>query len=94
MIRALIERRIREGAAASYEHMLRDLRFEALRERGYLTGETWRDIDDPQHYVVIISTWQSCGDGGAWLGSDARRRVPEVLAPLVLSERITLYEHA
>jgi hypothetical protein len=53
MIRVLIESRIREGMRSAYERLQRELRFEALREHGYFTGETWRDLDDPHHYVVI-----------------------------------------
>lgn len=92
MIRVLIDRRIREGAAGDYEHTQRELRFEALREHGYLTGETWRDVDDPHHYVVI-STWRSRHDWDGWAVSDARRRVLERLAPIVVSERIGFFEH-
>jgi heme-degrading monooxygenase HmoA len=92
MIRVLIERRIREGAGTEYERTQRELRFEALREHGYLTGETWRDLDDPQHYVVV-STWRSRREWEGWAGSEARRRVLDRLAPLVLSERITFLEH-
>jgi heme-degrading monooxygenase HmoA len=92
MLRVLIERRVREGAGAEYERTQRELRFEALREHGYLTGETWRDLDDPHHYMVI-STWRSRREWDGWAASDARRRVLERLAPLVLSERITFFEH-
>jgi heme-degrading monooxygenase HmoA len=92
MVRVLIERRIREGAGAEYERTQRELRFEALREHGYLTGETWRDLDDPLHYVVI-STWRSRHEWDGWAVCDARRQVLERLAPLVLSERITFFEH-
>lgn len=92
MVRVLIDRRIREGAATDYERTQRELRFEALREHGYLTGETWRDLDDAHHYVVI-STWRSRSDWDGWATSDARRRVLEQLAPMVLSERITFFEH-
>ena len=65
----------------------------ALREHGYLTGETWRDVDDPSHYVVL-STWRTRADWDEWAASDARRRVLDRLAPLVLSERITCFEPA
>jgi heme-degrading monooxygenase HmoA len=92
MVRVLIERRVREGGGAEYERTQRELRFEALREHGYLAGETWRDLDDPQRYVVI-STWRSRRDWDGWAASDARRRVHERLAPLVLSERIGFFEH-
>ena len=46
MIRVLIERRIRDEEGPAYEKIQRELRFEALREHGYFTGET-RDIDEP-----------------------------------------------
>jgi len=92
MVRVLIERRIREGAGTEYERTQRELRFEALREHGYLVGETWRDLDDPLHYVVV-STWRSRHDWDGWAASDARRGVLDRLAPLVLSERITCFEH-
>ena len=92
MVRVLIERRIRDGSGTEYERIQRELRFEALREHGYLTGETWRDLDDPQHYVVI-STWRTRGEWDGWAGCDARRAVLERLAPVVLSARITFFEH-
>jgi heme-degrading monooxygenase HmoA len=92
VIRVLIERRVRAAAGADYERTQRELRLEALREHGYLMGETLRDLDDPNHYVVV-STWRSRRDWDEWAGCDARRGVLERLAPLVESERITLYEH-
>ena len=92
MIRVLIDRRIREGAGGDYERTQRELRFEALREHGYLIGETWRDLDDPHHYVVI-STWRSRRDWDGWATCDARQRVLERLSPVVVSERITFFEH-
>lgn len=92
MVRILIERRIRKGAGVEYERTQRELRFEALREHGYLTGETWRDMDDPDHYVVV-STWRSRRDWDGWAACEARQRVLERLAALVVSETITFYEH-
>lgn len=93
MVRVLIERRVRKGKGTEYERMQRELRFQALREHGYLTGETLRDLDDPEHYVVI-STWRSRSDWTGWATCAARQNVLERLAPLVDSERISLYEHA
>jgi heme-degrading monooxygenase HmoA len=91
MVRILIERRIREGAGAEYERGQRELRFEALRDHGYITGETWRDLDDPHHYVVI-STWRTRHEWEGWADSQARRRVLDRLAPLVVSERVVFFE--
>ena len=91
-MRVLIERRIREGAGPEYERVQRELRFQALREHGYLTGETWRDLDDPNHYVVV-STWRGRHDWDGWATCDARCAVLERLSPLVVFERITFFEH-
>jgi heme-degrading monooxygenase HmoA len=92
VIRILIERRVHEGSGPAYERTQRELRLGALREHGYLMGETLRDLDDPNHYVVV-STWRRRQDWDEWATSDARHGVLERLAPLVESERITLFEH-
>ncbi len=91
-MRALIERRIREGKGPEYERVQRELRFGALREHGYFAGETLRDLDDQNHYVVV-STWRSRRDWDEWAACDARRAVLARLAPLIESERITFFEH-
>ncbi len=93
MIRVLIDRRLREGADQAYNQAQRELRGGALHCRGYITGETWRDLDDPRHYVVV-STWQSRGEWDEWAAAPERRRVLEKMRPLLDAERITLFEAA
>ena len=33
--------------------MLRDLKGQALRQRGYLYSETWRSVENPRTFVVV-----------------------------------------
>ena len=41
-VKVLIERRVKAGNEETEWEMLRDLRSEALKKRGFLNGETWR----------------------------------------------------
>ena len=55
-IKVLIERTVKAGREELVWDMLRDLRGEAVRQRGYLYGETWRSLDNPKVFMVS-STW-------------------------------------
>ena len=47
-IKVLIERTVKAGREELVWDILRDLRGEAVRQRGYLYGETWRSLDNPR----------------------------------------------
>ena len=51
-IKVLIERKIQAGHEDLVWNMLRKLRSEAVRQKGYLYGETWRSLDNPR-----IGSW-------------------------------------
>ena len=51
--------------------MLIELRNMANRQPGYISGETLRNIDDPNEYLVI-STWKSMEDWERWLSNEER----------------------
>ena len=55
-IKVLIERRVKAGHEDLVWEMLRDLRGQAVRQKGYLYGETWRSLDNPRIFLVS-STW-------------------------------------
>lgn len=94
MIRVLIERRLIEQVDTFAYEALRELRHEAIKKPGYISGETLRNIDDPNHYVVI-SSWQSREDWDAWCQSEERLRTDEQLrAVLTEPEKITVFEMA
>ena len=44
-VKVFIERRVKAGYEDSVWALLRDLRSQAVRQRGYLYGETWRSLD-------------------------------------------------
>lgn len=51
--------------------MLIELRSMAFRQPGYISGETMRNINDPQEYLVI-STWKSADDWEHWFANSKR----------------------
>ena len=51
--------------------MLIQLRSMANRQSGYISGETLRNVDDPNEYLVI-STWKSLDAWQRWLNNEDR----------------------
>ncbi len=51
--------------------MLIELRNMANRQPGYISGETLRNVDENNEYLVI-STWKSRGDWERWLKNQER----------------------
>lgn len=94
MIRVLIERWLVEHAGAAPYDAFREIRHEAIKKPGYISGETLRDVEDPCHYV-IVSSWQSREDWDAWASSEERLRADRRFsAMLVKPEKITVLEPA
>ena len=47
-VKVFIERYVKAGCEEAVWEMLRDLRSQAVLQRGYLYGETWRSLDNPR----------------------------------------------
>jgi heme-degrading monooxygenase HmoA len=59
------------------------LRNEAMKQPGYITGETLINNSDPTH-VLVISTWNSRETWDAWDHSEARTKITqEGMLPLL-----------
>ena len=82
-VKVLIERTIREGYEPYVWDMLRTLRGEALRHRGYLYGETWRSLEDPR-VLVIVSVWGTREHWEAWAETTFRQKMEERLSPMLV----------
>jgi len=74
MVRILIERYCRTNKEMELESLLIDLRAKAMRQYGYISGETIRDVDDPLHWVTI-STWTDADLWKVWETSYERREI-------------------
>jgi heme-degrading monooxygenase HmoA len=62
--------------------LLLDLRSRAITQPGYISGETLRNVNDPEDYVAI-SSWKSVSDWKAWEASKERGEIQSRIDPLV-----------
>lgn len=94
MIRVLIERHLIANSDTIARDAFREIRHEAIKKPGYISGETLRNASDPNHYIVI-SSWISIEHWRAWTSSDERRQADQQFMPLLAApEQITVLEPA
>lgn len=72
MIRVLVYQRAKtEKDIVALMDALRELRNEAMKQPGYITGETLVETKDPSN-ILIISTWNTVEQYNAWNKSEPR----------------------
>ncbi len=74
MVKVLLERSIKGKQVGEIVRLLRQLRVQAMRQPGYISGETLYAVDDPNYYLVI-STWESLDHWQAWLNNPERQKM-------------------
>jgi heme-degrading monooxygenase HmoA len=91
-VRIIIERRIKKGKEADLAKLLLELRSRAVKQKGYITGETLRDFEDPSIHIVI-STWESADDWKRWSNRGERTEVQSKIEDLLMEPAKTkIYE--
>ena len=75
-VKILIKRSIGQEVAPVVRPLIVELRAHAMKQPGYISGETLKCIDRPGEYLVI-STWESVGDWNKWLASQERKILEE-----------------
>ena len=91
MIRVIIERHCQPNKEAEMESLLVDLRMTAMRQHGYISGETLQSIDDPSFWLVI-STWANADFWKVWHSSSERREPLDKIEPLLVApEKISVF---
>ncbi|MCX5855583.1 MAG: antibiotic biosynthesis monooxygenase [Deltaproteobacteria bacterium] len=86
MIRVMIERQCQPGKEKQLRDLLLELRSAGMRQRGYITGETLREADNPSIFMVI-STWITLEAWKAWQTARQRLLIEEMMDSLLTAER-------
>ena len=81
-VKIMIKRKIPKGKEAQLLPLLLELRALATTQSGYISGETLRNIEDPEEFLVI-STWKSADDWKAWLASKKRAEIQQKIDALL-----------
>lgn len=81
-VKIIIRRKIPKGKEAQLLPLLLGLRSKAMSQPGYISGETLRNVNDPEDYVVI-GTWKSVDDWKAWEASKERGEIQSKIDALL-----------
>jgi heme-degrading monooxygenase HmoA len=81
-VKIIIRRRLTKEKEAELLPLLIQLRSLATAQPGYISGETLRNMDNPEEYLVI-STWQSLDNWNAWISSKQRAEIQEKVDTLL-----------
>lgn len=84
MIKVIIERVVAEGLEVPYEKVVSELLNVMTRARGYISGESLVDVDQPNHYVVV-ARWSDRAAWDEWYFSQERKDVIATIAPFLQS---------
>jgi heme-degrading monooxygenase HmoA len=80
-IKVFIKRYVKKGKTADTLALLNEVRSQALKQPGYISGETLVNHYDPCN-ITVLSTWQSIEDWIRWQESDARAAKEDQLESL------------
>ncbi len=85
MIKILLERKVEKKKLDALVAKLNDLRALALRQPGYIAGETFFKEEDPVD-VLVISTWLSEDYWEAWTNSEKAIEINDSINSLIIGE--------
>jgi len=89
MVKVMIKRKIKEGKAREVFALLNKFRADAMNQKGYITGETLMNHDNPRE-ILVISMWQDMENWLKWR-ENLERKANETLLERWLEEP-TVYE--
>ena len=93
MIHVLIERHIAEDMLEIYEHNARDALHRTYTAPGFISGETFADVQTPNHRFLLCK-WRTMADWQRWFQSEERQDLMNKIAPTLQEpERICLLEN-
>ena len=81
-IRILIKRTVPEDKARDLIPMFKNIRQLAVQQEGYISGETLRNYNNPEEFL-IISSWQSVSDWEKWLKRKERQEIQDKIDQLL-----------
>ena len=84
-VKVLIRRIVPRNKAKDLIPLFRQMRALAVNQKGYISGETLRNLDDPEEFLVI-STWNSADEWRNWLGNKERKDIQEKMDLLLGGE--------
>lgn len=83
MVRVVIEHKIKSPEYVDKAiYLIREIRKEAMKQHGFITGETLTNVDDPTN-MLVISTWVSRDAWDVWDKSERRGELNPLINELL-----------
>jgi heme-degrading monooxygenase HmoA len=93
-VKIIIKRTVPEDKEKELIALLKQLRNLGVNQTGYISGETLKNIEKSNEFLVI-STWQSAGDWNRWVGNDKRKEIQEQIDFLLGAKtEYSIYDYA
>ena len=89
IVKVMIKRKIKEGKAREVFSLLNKFRSAAMNQKGYITGETLMNHDNPRE-ILVISMWQDMENWLKWRENPERKANETILERWL--EESTVYE--
>ncbi len=81
-VKIIIKRKVSKDKETNLLPLLIQLRALATAQPGYISGETLRNMKNPEEYLVI-STWQSTENWDTWVSSPQRAEIQDKIDSLL-----------
>lgn len=81
-VKVLIKRTVPAEKSREMIPLFRKMRALAMNQEGYISGETLRNMNTPDEFIVI-SSWQSSDLWTRWLQSQERQEVQDKIDQLL-----------
>lgn len=88
-IKVILFRRVPVEKVNDLKPLLLEMRSLAMAQRGYISGETLMNEDDPEEYLVI-SSWTTKSRWNEWFENPQRRQLQQKIDALL--GRKTMYQ--
>mgnify|MGYP001812317959 FL=1 len=72
VVKVIIKRKIQEGRTREVFALLNKMRSDAIHQKGYVSGETLINHDDPQE-ILVITMWQGMENWLEWKENPERK---------------------
>ena len=89
IVKVIIKRVVAEGMEKNFFSQLRNLRFSAMNQKGYISGETLICAENTNK-VIVISKWETLEDWNNWKNNPDRKKIDARLKEL--QPEPTIYE--
>ncbi len=81
-IKVIIKRKFKNPDFKEISNMLVQARTNAMNERGYISSETLKSVDDPNE-IVVLSMWERREDWENFKDCDARKALESGFAEML-----------